>query len=424
MEIKETLRELLDNITREESDRNTGDQKNEIAARLGCGPEDIRVRLDATATRLARNGVLVDLKIARERFELRLDAEDLGIKASEPGYREFLDEYIRLGRRRLIPVKYLRNLDAVETNARRLLRESSFQTVWGRFVPFQVYSELRRRLDEMGEEYRRLNERILDNYDSIRFSTETRYRDAAREVYRTFQKDPGASVPEDFVENFIFRVMSRFPGREEIRESCRYEIDLSFVPVTFTMARTEARMASKVAASVEKAVAEEIRQTYNRQVQGFISDLAAQLRSMIYEAVSAARDNVQKHGHLPGPSVMSLRQLVQKVQQLNFMEDREVIRQLGELSEILDRGSGDRDEEEIVKVLKKIAEENRQVLLSLGHKPRTGRGGVNMGVDPQPAVDGRKRRGMTSDSEDVEYENIAVSGRRRRADIMPAKIAG
>jgi len=424
MEIKETLRELLDNITRGESERNIADQKNEIAARLGCGPEDISVRLDVTATGLARKGVLVELKIARERFELRLDAEDLGIKANEPGYREFLDEYVRLGRRRLIPVRYLRNLDAVETNARRLLRESSFQTVWGRFVPYQVYSELRRRLEEMSEEYRRLNQRILENYDSIRFSTETKYREAAREVYRTLQKDPGASVPEDFVANFIFRVMSKFPGREEIGESCRFEIDLSFVPVTSTMAEMEARMASKVAASAEKTVADEIRQTYHRQVQGFIFDLAAQLRSMIYEAVSAARDNVHKHGHLPGPSVMSLRQLVQKVQQLNFMEDREVIRQLGELSEILGRGSDDRDEEEIVGVLKKIAEENRQVLLSLGHKPRTGRGGVSVDVDTQPALDGRKRRGMTSDNEDVEYENITVSGRRRRGDVMSEKMAG
>ncbi|MCL6477498.1 MAG: hypothetical protein K6T65_03705 [Peptococcaceae bacterium] len=424
MEIRETLRDLLDNITREESDRNIVDQKNEVAARLGCDPEDIRVRLDATATSLARKGVLVDLKIARERFELRLDAEDLGIKASDPGYREFLDEYVRLGRRRLIPVRYLRSLDAVETGARRLLRESSFQTAWGRFVPYQVYGELRRRLEEMSDEYRRLNGRILENYDSIRLSTEMKYREAAREVYRTLHKDAGAGVPEDFTANFVFRVMSKFPGRAEIEESCRFEIDLSFVPVTSTMAEMESRMASKVMAGAEKAVADEIRQTYHRQVQGFISGLAAQLRSMIYEAVSAAGDNVQKHGHLPGPSVMSLRQLVQKVQQLNFMEDREVIRHLGELSEILDRESEDRDAEEIVGVLKKIAEENRQVLLSLGHRPRAGRGAVSVDADPQPAVDGRKRRGMTGDNEGVEYESIAVSGRRRRGDVMTEKMAG
>jgi hypothetical protein len=424
MEIKDTLRNLLDNITREEKDRNIIDQKNEVAARLGCDPEDISVRLDATATSLARKGVLVDLKITRERFELRLDAEDLGIKASEAGYREFLDEYVRLGRRRLIPVRYLRSIDAVETNARRLLRESSFQTVWGRFVPYQVYSELSRRLEEMGGEYRRLNDRILENYDSIRLFTETKYRDAAREVYRTLQKDAGASVPEDFVENFGFRVMSKFPGRAEIEESCRFQIDLSFVPVTSTMAEMEARMANNVMASAEKAVADEIRQTYHRQVQGFISDLAAQLRSMIYESVSAARDNVEKHGHLPGPSVMSLRQLVQKVQSLNFMEDREVIRQLGELSEILDRESEDRDAEEIMDVLKKIAEANRQVLLSLGQRPRAGRSGVSVEVERQPAVDGRKRRGMAAGSEHIEHEDVAAAGRRRRGGVLSEKMAG
>jgi hypothetical protein len=31
---------------------------------------------------------------------------------------------------------------------------------------------------------------------------------------------------------------------------------------------------------------------------------------------------------------------------------------------------------------------------------------------------------MTSDNDDVEYENIAVFGRRQRGDAMPAKMAG
>ncbi|MCL5056732.1 MAG: hypothetical protein M1130_01785, partial [Actinobacteria bacterium] len=141
-------------------------------------------------------------------------------------------------------------------------------------------------------------------------------------------------------------------------------------------------------------------------------------------SVSAARDNVEKHGHLPGPSVMSLRQLVQKVQSLNFMEDREVIRQLGELSEILDRESEDRDAEEIMGVLKKIAEDNRQVLLSLGQRPRTGRGGVSVEVERQPAVDGRKRRGMAAGNEHIEHEDMAAAGRRRRGEVLSEKMAG
>lgn len=194
MSIKDIMNELLKNIAQEEGDKNIIDQRNEIAARLGCDPDDIRVRMDATATQLARKGILVELKIARERFELQLDAEDLGIEAKDE-YRDFLDEYVKLGRRRLIPVSYLRNLDAIEVRARRLLKESSFNTAWGHFVPYQVYDELRRRLEGLRADYKRLHDRILEDYDSIRTSTYMKYREAAQEVYRTLQKDPYARFP-------------------------------------------------------------------------------------------------------------------------------------------------------------------------------------------------------------------------------------
>lgn len=420
MDIRNVMNELLRNIAQEEEDRSIIEQKNEIAAKLGCDPDDIRVRMDATATKLARKGILVELKIARERFELQLDAEDLGIEAKDE-YRDFLNEYIRLGRRRLIPVSYLRNLDALETKARRLLKESSFNTAWGRFVPYQVYDELRRRLEELKVDYKRLHDRILSDYDSIRTSTYMKYREAAQEVYRTLQKDPYARVPEDFVENFVFRVMNAFPTREEIEASYKFEINLSFVPVTTTMAEMETRMANAIMAKAENAVAEEIRQSYTRHVEGFISDLAAQLRSMIFEAVSAAQENVKKHGHLPGPSVSSLRQLVSKVQALNFMEDRVVIEQLAELSGMLDKESEDRDAGETLELLNKIAEENRRVLLSLGHKPRSVRGRVNLETEQQtPASGGRKRRGAAA-NELGEYNDLDVNTGRRRRDGVPLK---
>lgn len=412
MDIRNIMDDLLKNIAQEEGDKSIVEQKNEIANRLGCDPDDIRVRMDATATKLARKGILVELKIARERFELLLGAEDLGIEAETDDYREFMNEYIKLGRRRLIPLSYLKNLDAVETRARRLLKESSFNTAWGYFVPYQVYNELRRKLEEIKAEYKSFHDNIIADYDSIRTSTYMKYREAAQEVYRTLQKDSDAWVPDDFVENFVFRVMNAFPSIEEIEGSYKFEINLSFVPVTTTMAEMETRMANAVMAKAENAVAQEIRQSYTRHVEGFISDLAAQLRSMIYETVSSAHDTLKSHGHLPGPSVNSLRQLVSKVQALNFMEDRVVIQQLGELSGMLDQESKDRDAGETMDLLKKIAEENRQVLLSLGHKPRASRGRVTMENDKPMVAGGRKRRGMVVTEEHKKAP--VVGGRRRR----------
>lgn len=313
-------------------------------------------------------------------------------------------------------MSYIRNLEALESRARRLLRESSYDTVWGYFVPFQVYEELRRRLDEYKEEYAELHQRIYRDYDTICTSTSIRYREAAVEVYRTLQKDTDARVPESFIDNFVFRVMRAFPTVRMIQKTCKFEINLSFVPITsMPAAEIESRLVSGVWRDAQASVAEEIRQTYSRHVEGFISDIGAQLRYMIFEAVFTARESVRKNGYLLGQNSRALRNLTEKVRRLNFMEDQVVIQQLGELNEMLDTSPERRDAGEITEILHSIAEENRQVLLALGHKPRAARGQVELKTEPQESGIGRKRRGVfTNTAEEIINADVNDQPSRHR----------
>jgi len=98
------------------------------------------------------------------------------------------------------------------------------------------------------------------------------------------------------------------------------------------------------------------------------------------------------------------------------MEDREVIQQLGELSDMLDKESDDRDAGETMALLKRITEENRQMLLSLGQKPRAARGRAIIEMDKDQVVGGRKPRSTTV-VENIQDEAVAFGGGRRRRGV-------
>ncbi|SFR12444.1 DUF3150 domain-containing protein [Desulfoscipio geothermicus] len=414
---KEAINELLENIKLTEcEEEDIEKQRAEVASRLGVHSDDVEMRIDVTATKLAREGVLMELHIARERFEKQLSAEDLGLDADSAEYKDFLTQYINLGRKRLIPASYLRKLSALEIRARRLLRGHSFQTAWGHFVPYKVYDEVKKGLTEIEREYRKVYDEILDRYDSIRFSTYVEYRKAAVEVYRTLKKDPDCPVPEDFIDTFASRIMNHFPRKEEIADSYRFKVNLSFIPVTSTMLEMDAHMAmTRVKLETQQEIVYQVKQTYQRQVKGFISDLAVHLRTMIFEAVSAAQENLEKHGNLPGPSVRSLRLIVEKVKELNFMNDRQVLQHVEQLNEMLESSASDRETGDIAGLLQKIAEDNRRVILALGHEPRLSRNKGEIVNDlkeiKQSSVNRRARRG--SYNEQSEEPGKPVNRRQR-----------
>jgi Mg2+ and Co2+ transporter CorA len=426
-ERKEVLNTLLESIKLTEiDDENILDQKEAIARRLGVSSDDIEVQLDITATQLAREGILFDLHIGRTRFEIGLSPKDLGVagEGDSSDYKEFLAEYINLGRKRLIPASIINQLNRLESRARNILKDKySFKTAWGYFIPYKLYDNFVKELDEIEAEYRQVHDEIIERYDSIRWSTYRKYQEAAPEVYRRLKKDPYVEVPDEFVETFTEHVMKRFPTKEQIRNSYLFQREISFVPLTNTLRELEAHIESnKIKLEAQKEVAKEARKTYKKQIGDFISDLAAQLRSMIYEAVSKASESVVNNGSLKPANVTSLRRLIEKIERLNFMDDQQVIKQLDELNKIVDQDSEDRDMSEVSGILSKIAGENRQILLALGHEPRLTRGRSKI-VDTkdqelQGPVNRRNRRGKEKVIE-VEKKTPAanISRRQKRNEV-------
>jgi hypothetical protein len=92
--------------------------------------------------------------------------------------------------------------------------------------------------------------------------------------------------------------------------------------------------------------------------------------------------------------------IVEKVKELNFMNDCQVLQYVKELTDMLERSAEGREKGDISDLLQKIAEDNRRVLLALGHEPRAVR-----------------NRGKIINEDLKEMENAPVGRRTRRGSI-------
>lgn len=437
-------------------------QRLQAAEKLGLDPGSVEVRKDVLVTALSREGVLVDVHIGRTRFTRRLDEADLGLNPEDPGYREFLREYVRLGEKHLLSLEYLRRLDRIEDRARSAVEKYGFPTRWGVFLPYQNWEKMKAEVDACRAEYFAVRDEILARYDELRADTEAAYRKAAKEAYRLLAMDRGAEAPEEFAEMFVRAVMAHFPSPERVRNSFYFDLDVGFVPLTSHLEEERARVAlieegerlvrerlaeeemrltqerrlREAREQAELAVVEEEKrtrlmaerykqdqireihrealETYRRGLDGFLADTLGRLRGMVYEVCSAVRDSVAKSGSLGSGDSRRLRVLVEKLERLNFTRDSEVEGYLAELRAILDTPAERRDPEEVKAVLNEIAAQSRQVLALLGCEPRTVRG-VRIEAPevevPGPAVARRPRPEPRQGA--LEFGDVPV--RKRRA---------
>lgn len=399
-EKKQVLSDLISKMNVLKEYEGLSEQKKEVAAQIGVNPEDIEAKLDIAATKLGQEGIIVELHIGRTRFEQILKPSDIGISTDNEDMRNFITDYINLGRRRLIPASYIKKLNAIESRARRCLENNSFETGWGRFVPYKLFPKFHEKIKEIEEKYKNIYSEIILNYDKIREQCREVYKSAAPEIYKMLEKNRDVVVPKEFVTEFTESVMNYFPRRESIENAYMFEMKISFVPLSSTMKEMQQQIYErKELMETQKEIAKQIKEGYKKEVEGFISDISVQLRSMVYEAVSKARESFQKNGSLTGPSVKSLKEMVLKVKALNFMGDEQIIYYTQELEQMLEKDADERNSGEISMLLSHIAEENRRVLSSLGHEPRAKRKKVEVKFDK---IDIKYRRRRKEENEKKE----------------------
>lgn len=300
-----------------------------VAKRLGEDATRVQTLKGRFVDRLMRSGVIVDLDIGRWRGFTRLKKEDLGLN---PEAFEKVRHLIEYGNKRLLPKAIANKLASLDTQARANLGRHGFSTAFGTFVPEHAYREWKTRHGELQGEYFKVRDEIVKRYRTIKREMLAEYAGAAKEAWMVMHQNSERVGRLAFIRSYLARIEAAWPIADAIEESFRFDYTLSFIPLTSAVMKEEKRQA-KIEA--EARMQEEVRAHYMRRkqelVDRFLADVVGQLRTLVFDVCDDVLGAIKRNGKLVSRSAIQLRNLLGKVEQLNFYGDREITRKLNEV---------------------------------------------------------------------------------------------
>jgi Protein of unknown function (DUF3150) len=342
-------------------------------------------------------GVLIDLKIKRWRARKKLTLTELGVYPTGEA-RQAYETLLSLGTKLLLPLEQHRELDVIERSARMHLKNWAYDTPFGYFVPFTSYTFWRTGNEEYKRRFLEKRDEIVANYSQLVEQLLIEYDKIARHTYTLLlQQAPEALAQFPNVEAFIthFReeiILKNIKSAEEFAASFVYEEQLSRMPLLTTLESEETkdpeviqeiqRREQEEAAEAQRQammeamnrdLVDQARRQKRQYIDAFFTSIVAQLRSLIYDAVTNVLASMQEQETLQGRPVIQLRNLIEQIRSLNFYGDGDVDQVIERLQAIIEQPARERNIADIMRQLRAIATTTRGTLLALGEQPRTER---------------------------------------------------
>lgn len=381
--------------------------------------------------KLMKEGVLVRLHIRRWRAKAQISLADLGLpEPKDDKEREVYDDLMTLGAKRLLPPALIKQLDAIDSGARKWLDGNSYRTYWGDFVPLGKYDEWKIGNTEYEQKYLAVRDQINREWDSIMTQLIDAYAVAARTAYRRLSRlNPkslligptgipsghSTRMTEDaFVDAFMARIQNAIPTREQVYESFGYETELSFIPLPSMLEedlakkeqierereleRAQERVALEAIGDRERMlrrmnedVVREARQRKQELVEGFMRDLETQSLGAIYDGFVNVLESIQKNeGRLVGRAADQVRNTIESWRAMNLTQNQEVEAQIRRIAGLMSKPSDKRTPQEVRDLLREVATSARANLITLGATPRSAR---SVGIsDKIPTLELRRAR--------------------------------
>jgi len=309
---------------------------------------------DDWALALMEQGVIVKLSVCRWRATSRLKFSELGISFSNLEHQEFMMKYINLGHEKLFPPDVLKDLSTIETRARRCLAAFSFQTIWGRFVPYSAFSEWRQENEEIKTEFINFSQNIGRRYDDIVLEVKQEYEKMGEDVWDRLY--PGSKPTASFLENFTARIVDKIPSREEIVASFKYDTIFLNIPlpsfIQEDIAKAEQTIINRGMAAeqarldiqTKEIIAQEYREKKKELVESFLDSTVSFLRHHIAELADHTYQVLQRHEKdINMMHVKKIKNMISQVRNLNFHDDKEISTILNDLETEVDKYKGERD---------------------------------------------------------------------------------
>ena len=331
---------------------------------------DIEQLKDNWAMALMSKGVIVKLSLNMWRGNVLLTSEDLGLRFVDEDMTDFAKKYLQFGTKKVLPPAIATQFRIVERKARTNLKDHSFDTTWGRFVPFTAFSQWHEINDAHRQDFLDVIKGVSANYEEIVLSVKNDYKNLARDVWARLYPDDTAGPTPSYTEDFVNRVIEKIPEREELIKTFNFNTTYLSIPVP-TLVEDNLDKAANMAierkdkihrAAVERNAREEIAQDYvqrkNELIDGFLSATVYSMRENISSLCDAVITSVGQRadGSLTRLHIKRIHNLINSVNVLNFYDDEEIKSLMIDLRAEIDKFKGERNDDIVVSKLKKLVD--------------------------------------------------------------------
>jgi len=331
--------------------------QDELAFELDIEPQALTPIDENWVLRLMQKGVLVQLHIGYWRPYSKLSESELGI--SEDGS---VKEYLQLGRKKLLPPEVVARLENIEKRARYALEENSFKCFWGRFVPVTAWSRWRDENEEIKGQFYNIRDEVISNLPESIGQLRDIYAQMAIEAYKRSTYNPDAKVPESFISGFINKCLERIPSPDDMRRLFRYEEVYTYIPLPNQL---KLQQSGSLEDAMHRQVAREMNQHKQEMVADFLVEINTSLRNMIADACQSVRDSIRRNERLVPRSVTGLRNLLSKLERLNFHDDDQLSKMMDDIRSEINKPSDKRDIPNLDAVLNEVLASCREQILEI-----------------------------------------------------------
>jgi hypothetical protein len=324
--------------------------QDELAFELDLEPQALTPIDENRVLRLMQKGVLVQLHIGYWRPYSRLIESELGI--SEDGS---VKEYLQLGRKKLLPPEMVAKLENIEKRARYALEENSFKCFWGRFVPITAWNRWRDENESIKSQFYSIRDEVISNLPQSIGQLRDIYAQMAMEAYKRSKYDSEAQVPGHYIETFISKCLEQIPSPDDMRRLFRYEEVYTYIPLPDNL-----QQSNRTRDDMHRQVAREMEQHKQEMVAEFLAEINTNLRDMVIQVCQSVRDSIRRNERLVPRSVMGLRNLLTKLERLNFHDDDQLTRMMDDIRIEIDKPSGKRDIPNLDAILSEVLDSCRE----------------------------------------------------------------
>lgn len=277
-----------------------------------------------------QDGILISVNVCYWSGAKKLLNEDMGLS------KDKVVDAFKLGRKMLIPEKTIQAFKTIESRARYAVDSCSFKFPIGsaNFVPKKKFAKVVETLKECKLEYDRLTEDLIAHYDEYKQAMSPIYREAAEIAYVAqapaevveFNIEDREQEKETYMRQFFERIQAYYPSPESLRE--KFSLDWT----VYEVALPRMRVAEADKVSTDIAVSEIANEEYRIQAQQkigkFIDEVVQTLRTETLELCNHIVANITEGKVIKGRTLTSLKDFIDKFQDLNFVGDVKIEKQL------------------------------------------------------------------------------------------------